>query len=387
MEGLAEKMEGLRKKLKKLKPESIASQETLRELRSLQRLLRTEAGDLRKAAARRLPYDIDQNLSPRIGDLAELSEDMARELEKLERQKDLLNKDLAKQLEALQRRMAGGRQLYDRSAMVPLEFLEAVFPLMVDEDRFAVLVLRQQDLADRLATMKGHDGEDNPAIKGQMRDYEHEQRLICEELASLLDDIESHATRLPDVPELKELRETAMKFVKDVRASGAAAAMAEAEAALAEFAGTRGHEKAKEAADILAKFLKKCQGMGGMAVGVLGFQPGLCDTLGNTIGQLLGEMGGMGGMGMGGMGYFGLYGSLDALGGQGRGGDAENKNADASPSDHFASRGKLNNNPDAVPEGEEGISGAAAGSGEGAMPLRYRRQIGQYFQRLIEESQ
>ena len=40
-----------------------------------------------------------------------------------------------------------------------------------------------------------------------MRDYEHEQRLICEELASLLDDIESHATRLPDVPELKELRE------------------------------------------------------------------------------------------------------------------------------------------------------------------------------------
>ena len=139
----------------KLKPENIAPEETRRQLRSLQRLLRTEAGDLRKAAARRLPYDIDQNLSPRIGDLAEMSEDMARELEKLERQKDLLNKDLAEQLEALQRRMAGGRQLYDRSAMVPLEFLEAVFPLMVDQDRFAVLVLRQQDLADRLATMKG----------------------------------------------------------------------------------------------------------------------------------------------------------------------------------------------------------------------------------------
>ena len=203
MEGLAEKMEGLRKKVKNLKPESMASQEMRRELRRLQRLLRTEAGDLRKAAAHRLPYDIDQNLSPRIGDLAQLSEDMARELEKLERQKDLLNKDLAKQLQALQRQMAGGRQLYDKKAMVPLEFLEAVFPLMVDQDRFTVLVLRQQDLAERLATMKGHDGEDNPALKGQIRDHEHEQRLIREELASLLDDIESHATRLPDAPDVK----------------------------------------------------------------------------------------------------------------------------------------------------------------------------------------
>ena len=145
-----------------------------------------------------------------------------------------------------------------------MEFLEAVFPLLVDQDRFTVLVLRQQDLAERLASLKGHDGEDNPALKGRMRDLEHEQRLLREELGALLDDIEDHVARLPDEPKLKKLRETATKFVKDVRASGAASAMADAEAALAEFSGTRGHAKAKEAADILEKFLKRCSAKGGM---------------------------------------------------------------------------------------------------------------------------
>ena len=75
---------------------------------------------------------------------------------------------------------------------------------------------------------------------------------------SFLDNMQEHIDKLPDKEELKELRETAQKFVKDVRGSGASEAMAAAESALAEFAPTRGHKKAQEAADILKKFLKEC---------------------------------------------------------------------------------------------------------------------------------
>ncbi len=154
--------------------------------------------------------------------------------------------------------------------------------------------MRQEDLAQRMAALKGHDDEDDPALKTRMRDLEHEQGQIRRELEQLLGDIEDHATRLPERPELQKLRETAMKFVKDVRGSGAAEALGGSEAALADFAGTRAHEKAKEAAEILNRFVKRCQGegeMGEQCQGVLVFQPTLAQCLGNTIAQLLAEMG------------------------------------------------------------------------------------------------
>ena len=43
----------------------------------------------------------------------------------------------------------------------------------------------QQDLAERLASLKGHDGEDNPALKARMRDLEQEQKQIRDALAKL----------------------------------------------------------------------------------------------------------------------------------------------------------------------------------------------------------
>ena len=62
----------------------------------------------------------------------------------------------------------------------------------------------QQDLAERLASLKGRDGEDNPALKARMRDLEQEQRQIRDALAKLLDDIQEHSEKLPDKPELKD---------------------------------------------------------------------------------------------------------------------------------------------------------------------------------------
>ena len=63
--------------------------------------MRREAESLRKSAAHRLPFDIDDKLSPEIGKAAELTDKMADELEKLDKQLDLLNKDLEKKLAKL----------------------------------------------------------------------------------------------------------------------------------------------------------------------------------------------------------------------------------------------------------------------------------------------
>jgi len=70
----------------------------------------------------------------------------------------------------------------------------------------------------------------------------------------------------------------------------------EAESALAEFSGTRGHAKAKEAAEILAKFIRICEPGDAEGIPDLGklclvFQPTLLRGLGQTVEQLLGEMG------------------------------------------------------------------------------------------------
>jgi hypothetical protein len=390
MESLAREVEDLQKKLAKLPPDGKAAAETRRELERLARLMRQQAAAIREAAQRLTPYDLDKNLAPELEQAAAMSEAMAKELEKLLRERELINKKLAGKLDELAKRLAAGRKQYDQRATQPLEYFEAVFPLMVDQERFVMLVLWQQDLAERLSSLKGRDGEDSPSAKSRMREMEQEQQQVRNALATLLDDIQEHSEKLPEVPELRELRETAQKFVRDVRGSGATEAMTAAEQALAEFAPTRGYEKAKEAADILAKFLKRCRGMGNCASGALRFQPGLCAGLGNTVAQLMAGMGmGQGsgegtGMGMGGYGSVGLYGGSPETYGAGDRGAADSQFADsAGRLRRGAARG--GDNPDAR-AGEGAVSGQAAGASEGSVPARYRRQVGQYFRRVAEET-
>ena len=110
---------------------------------------------------------------------------MAKELEKLQREKDLLNKKLAGSWTRLAKRLASGRKLYDEQAVEPMEMLAGVLPLLADQQRFVMLALWQQDLAERLASLKGRDGEDDPAMKARMRDLEEEQRQIRDALAEL----------------------------------------------------------------------------------------------------------------------------------------------------------------------------------------------------------
>jgi hypothetical protein len=279
---------------------------------------------------------------------------------------------------------------------------------MEDEAKFLAVYRRQRDLEQRMASLRKSDRAADPAIKARMRDLETEQRGLREALRDLLDDIEAHAAALPESKDLEPLRETALKFATDVRASGAADSMASAEASLAEFAGAKSHASAKEAADILEKFLSRCNGGGSMASACKNclpkFQPKLSSCMGSTLDQLLanagmGSAGGGDGQGAGGQpgtspgsrdGYsmaantlknVGLYGNLptsQASSGRGSG------NRQSGDGRRFA-----------VAPGAEQSTRVASNAGsdpkttsdaEGQVPPTYRRRVAEYFRRIADES-
>lgn len=402
-EALAEAMESLRKKLA-AEPEGSPVAEALqRELQELARRLQQEAESLRKLAESRLPYDLDRELAPHLDKQAKALERLAERLEALNGKAGLTSRAAAEELEALARQLAGDRKRLASDLSPPLEWLAAIFPLLRDESRFVELYQRQRELAERLASLDGHDQEDDPALKSRMRELEVEQRKIRADLADLLADIEEHAERLPDDLRTKKLRKSALEFATAVRESGAGEAMAAAETGLAEFSGTRGHAEAKEAADILEKFLSKCQGLGCKGEGGMclksRFQPGMGNCLGRTAEQLLADLGfGQGsspggGMGVGaGGGYsarqstlnnVGMYGGLpqvDASSGQGSG---ESQQLQAGQEGRGAGGRPNSATRDASPGARDDAQ--ASGTGEAAVPLEYRRKVGRYFQRIADE--
>jgi hypothetical protein len=287
--------------------------------------------------------------------------------------------------------------------LAPIEHLARIYPLFEDQARFVQLYLHERDLAERAKSLKGHDGEDSPALKVRMRDLEAEQKQVRTELGQLLDDIEDHARLLPDDPRLADLRDTAQKFAAAVRASGASEAMADAEAALAGFAGTRSCESTKQAADILEKFLSQCTGGGELAQacqGSLKFQPGLAGNLGESIQQMLAAAGfpslgqnGQPGFGMGvgaGNGFsarqnnlnnVGLYGTLPTLVASSRQGSG--KSAAGAGSMRSAGAMVAGRAPETT-----AAAGAlhAAGQAQTTIPAPYRRRVADYFERIADET-
>ncbi len=391
MESLAKQVEDIQKKLKKSPKDGKLSQEMQRELERLQKAMAHETEEICKLASHSLPYDLDKFLTPELQKLAQMTDEMAKELQKLQGMKDLSNKKLADQLKEMAKRLGAGRKEYDKRAAEPLEFMEAVFPLLIDQQRFVMLAQWQRDLADRLASLKAQDGKDDPAAHARMRDMEQEQRQVGDALAKLLDDIQEHSEKLPQEEKLETLRQTAQQFVKDVRASGAAEAIGEAESALGEFAANRAYKKADEAAAILARFVNRCEskdGMGDCACKGLKFQPRLCEGMGDTIPQLLAGMGqgmGMGDGMMGGYGTVGLYGGLPEMFGAGsRFGEMREGREGRGRGGKGRPHGE---NPDEAEPGELYAPGAASGTSDGAVPMRYRRQVGQYFERISEETE
>jgi hypothetical protein len=174
--------------------------------------------------------------------------------------------------------------------------------------------------------------------------------------------------------------------------------MTDAESGLAEFSGTRGHEGAQRAADLLAQLIAQCQGMGGECQGCLPtFQPKLGDALSQTMGQLLAELGmgsgagGQGGFGIGaGGGYssrtsgaqnVGLYGGtpfVDAAGFQD--GSSEDSQPAAGMSNAGSRTGRDRGAGYSAPR-----AGTASAGGDVVVPLQYQQQVGRYLDRLSDE--
>ena len=81
---------------------------------------------------------------------------------------ETINKKLGGKLDAMAKRLAAGRRCSPRGRPSRWNFFEAILPLLADQQRFVQLALWQRDLAERLASLKGKEGKDNPALKARI---------------------------------------------------------------------------------------------------------------------------------------------------------------------------------------------------------------------------
>ncbi|MFN0055046.1 MAG: hypothetical protein ACKV0T_22975, partial [Planctomycetales bacterium] len=201
--------------------------------------------------------------------------------------------------------------------------------------------------------------------------------------------------------QLAELAESSRQFVQDVRESQADQEMLSAATGLGEFSGSRGHASATEAADTLEHFLSRCQGQGKKCEGAcdsLKFNPGE-GGMGETLSQLLANAGfkpGMGGQkpgqtgeGAGGgfsartsaMNNMGLYGNLPT-----KGNPQSSKSGGGKQGPTIGGSFRTDADRPAASRLDPHGMLKAAGASESAVPVRYRRRVEQYFQRIAEET-
>lgn len=395
LESLAQKIDEAQKELDAAPPDSPLAQATQEKLKRLADEMRAQAKALDELGKDSLPFDADRKLSGQLQPLAQMLQEAARELEPSGSSPSSTNSGASEKLRQLAKRLQGGRDQYQQQAIEPLEHLRLVYPLMEDQQRFLMLATRQRDLAQRMSALKGRGGEDDPALRVRMRELEDQQRKVRTELLELLDDIEEHAGVLPDQPEYRKLRSTADAFVAAVRASPAAQLMSGAETALAEFSGTAAAEQSAKAADVLESFISKCEGMGGEGKACLAFNPSWSQSLGNTVDQLLAEAGlnngGTFGQAAGaGGGYstmrsslnnVGLYGALPTAGPSGGEGRGQPGLVGTGANGQLAT-----GSGGALPRSPLAEQGSASGVSQGSIPPRYRQRVGQYFERIADES-
>ncbi len=389
------RMEAMAEEIKKLK-EEIAKKdevdpETLKKLQDLSEKLEKEAAEVQKAANEDLPFDIDKKLKTELDQVAKKLEEAAKEAGELAKNKGQGIPKITGALEELAKKLGAGQQQFKQEAMEPLEHLAKIFPLIEDEARFLLVHEQQKELAERLASLKDKEHVDDPKAKARMRDMEEEQRKLRDELRNILDDIEQHLIELPDDEKLQKMKDTASDFAKAVRESAANDRMQDAEQGLAEFNGTKGHANAKEAEQILDGFISKCRGMGEGAGQCLVFDPKLAGGMGNTVEQLLDAEGlstGRGGAGGSGGGYMarrstlrnvGIYGDLARLAKASKSGGGKAEKGVSTDG-----RGGLDDkgNPLGV---DASAKGRTAGEADAAVPVQYKRRVGDYFRRVADE--
>ena len=388
LEGLAQEIDELKKELEELKDDEEAAEKTRKALTELSRRFEEEAESLRKLSEQKHPFAVDEALNPEL-------QRLQKSLQRLQKQaEELANKEMTPDerkaaLEQLAKDLREEREHLDQEAMQPLETLAAVGKMMQDESRFVELYRRQRDLANRLQPLRDKDKIDDAATKRRMRDLEEEQLRLRFDLDELLSDIEVDAAKLPEDESLDEMRKSAEEFVKALRESGATEQMQAAEQGLSEFSGTRGHAGAKEASDILEKFLSKSDQMGSGGAGGAGrrFNPGLSQAMQQTLQQMM--QGNAQGNGSGGSSArrnnVGLYGN-DPQPDPSSEGNAVGQSA-RTPRERRgrggAGLGRDNEGSDEAHDADGTLR--ASGANAASAPLRYRRQVGRYFQRVADE--
>jgi len=386
LEAASAEVDKLQKEISRLNPNEPLSDAQRKKLDQLSKDLEQAASDVDRLAARDLPIDLDQALKQQ---LAKLSADLksASQLANNAGKPGIGAADALEKLDQIARKLGDRKQQFSDNATAPLGYLAKIFPLMQDEACFIDIYNHQKDLADRLSSMEGQDGRDDPQLHSRMRDLGDEQIQTRDDLLQLLDDIDKHVGALPPDKRLDQLRDTAKDFAQAVRNSPADGQMQDAQTALDDFAGTRASTSAHAAADTLNKFISRCNGMGSESGVCLRFQPALSAGLGDSISEMLSMSSGLG-MGGGVGGYLarrnslmnvGLYGSIPLLSAESHGGGGHADHGIASRDDGSPD-GK--ENPDRA--GGQGLL-RASGAGATAVPPQYKKQVGEYFQRVDDE--
>ncbi|MEZ6128099.1 MAG: hypothetical protein R3C59_05430 [Planctomycetaceae bacterium] len=399
LEKPADEMEKLKEQLEAAPQDSELAEELRQEMQQVAEEMQKEADAIQKLGETPLPLELDQELAPQLKEMADKLREMSEQISRTAQQPNATNQEAFEQIQKQLDAMKKEQQRHQEEAMQPLEQLAQVLPLKQAESEFTQLAMKQRELADRLQSLKGQNANSDPQIRARMRELEEEQHRNREQLNDLLDRIEEHANSLPDAPELEELRSTALEFAKAVRECEAGGEMANAEGSLTEFDGTSGHAHADKAATLLEQFLSQCNGMGEAAGNCLPkFNPGLGQCMSNTLQQLSPGMkpgtgvkqGGMG-LGMAGSGGYssqmstmnnvGLYGGEPQF-------DPANSSMGESNSDNI---GGVYTDPfaDGQNSGGSGFeahqTNPAYGGADWGVPIQYRRQAGQYLQRLAED--
>lgn len=390
LEAMREQLETLRKRLAESDAAAPTSQDMREELARLTKRSSDEATAVRRSSENPLPYDLDSHLTPQLNDAARRLEELAERLEQAQGAPS--QGTLAEELAELEKMLSGQQEQLAHEALEPLEHLERAYRLMADQARFVQLYKQQRDLEERMASLRDQDAQDNSELETRLRDMETEQDQIRNNLGQLLEDIDDHLLQLPEEPAFEKLRQTAEEFVDAVRASGVDETMQQAQAHLTDRDATQGHDRAREAADLLEQFLSKCEAMQGEGNQCLAFSPSLATGVGQTVAQLLADAGmsvgdGQSGLAGGGMSAqrnsldnVGLYGQLPALGGDGMG--EQGKFSTAEGRNYRTSRNNGPRSSDIITHEER----SAAGTREAIVPERYRARVRQYFQRIADDS-
>jgi hypothetical protein len=389
-------------------PQSPEAREALEQKLAEARQRAREASQaIEKLSRQAMPVDVDQELAKRLAEMSELANQIGQQLDGIQPESDQpLTEAQQQQLEKMLAETRDGQDQLTDQAIEPMEKMQKMLPLVMDQQRFVRLTEQQRDLANRLQSLKEIQS-DKPDAETTRRvaELEAEQEQLRQGLSDLLDDIQRHANDLPDDPELDDLRTTSLDFADAVRQSMAQTEMSTVQQQLLDGQFPNAEQSAANAAEILESFLSENDGMGNKACEncKAAFKPGAGGAkLGNSLEQMMAMMGMKpgasgsrpggnpgSGFGFGAGGGFaqrfpgpenvGIYGSLPNPTQQPSRGQGDSSSGTVASS----LAAEMDSNGGSA--SESGATGSAGGQGLNNIPTRYRSQVADYFKTIADE--